>query len=74
MTNITSLGERDETFIQQGDILSSMNFSKNGKFLAIGDYGGRCIVFQTNQDENNLHKQQPPINYDYYMEFQAHER
>lgn len=45
-----------------------MNFSRNGKYLAIGDYGGRCIVFEKQLDDNKV------VNFDYFMEFQAHDK
>jgi hypothetical protein len=48
--------------------LSALSFDKTGKFLSIGDYGGRCIIFKKTIDEND------GLNYDYYMEFQAHDK
>lgn len=29
-----------------GDILSAMEFDKNGDHLAVGDQGGRVIIFE----------------------------
>jgi len=68
VTNITSLGEQDGTQILQGDILSALAFDTTGKFLSIGDYGGRCIIFNEGKDEDN-HR-----TFEYYMEFQAHDK
>ena len=65
LTNLTSLGEQDITQITQGDILSALAFDTTGRFLSIGDYQGRCIIFtETGEGDNK--------NFDYYMEFQAH--
>lgn len=60
---LTCLGEQDEKKIQQSDILSSMAFDTTGKYLSVGDYGGRCIIFQKNTDENFQ------TSFDYLMEF-----
>jgi len=40
-----------------------MAFDTTGKYLSVGDYGGRCIVFQKNTDENFQ------TSFDYLMEF-----
>lgn len=63
LTNMTSLGEQDSTQILQGDILSALAFDTTGKFLSIGDYGGRCIIFSEGLDEDKNKT------FDYYMEF-----
>lgn len=52
LSSMTSLGERDSTQILQGDILSALAFDTTGKFLSIGDYGGRCIIFSEVLDED----------------------
>jgi len=39
-----------------------MSFSSKGKFLSIGDYGGRCIIFEKVMNDNKQ-------NYEYYTEF-----
>jgi hypothetical protein len=52
LSNMTSLGEKDSSQILQGDILSALAFDTTGKYLSIGDYGGRCIIFSENIDEN----------------------
>lgn len=46
LSNLTSLGEPDSTQINKTDILSAMAFDSYGKNLSVGDYGGRCIVFE----------------------------
>jgi hypothetical protein len=45
-----SLGEPDANNVNKHDILSSMAFCSTGKMLAVGDYGGRCIVFERTPD------------------------
>lgn len=29
-----------------GDMISAIGFDKSGDFLAIGDRGGRCVIFE----------------------------
>ena len=43
---INGLGERNESNISKSDILSAINFDKTGNYLAVGDHGGRVIVFR----------------------------
>jgi len=42
---MNTLGEPDPNNISKQDILSSINFDKNGNYLCVGDRGGRVIVF-----------------------------
>ena len=44
------------------DIVSAIEFDETGDFLAVGDRGGRVVVFE--QDAND---------YKFYAEFQSHE-
>ena len=44
------LGETDPTNITKQDLLSSIAFDKQGQMLAVGDRGGRVIVFQRVDD------------------------
>jgi len=46
-----SLGEADTSSINKHDILSAMSFDARGNYLAVGDYGGRCIIFERTQSE-----------------------
>lgn len=43
---INGLGERNESNISKSDILSAIAFDKTGNYLAVGDHGGRVIVFK----------------------------
>ena len=45
LLNMSSLGEPDPTKITKHDLLSSINFDKQGEYLSVGDRGGRIIVF-----------------------------
>jgi hypothetical protein len=45
-----------------------MAFDTRGKYLSVGDYGGRCIVFERKIDQNLQ------TSFEYMMEFQAHDR
>jgi len=51
LTHMMSLGEPDTSSINKHDILSAMSFDARGNYLAVGDYGGRCIIFERNQSE-----------------------
>jgi serine/threonine-protein phosphatase 2A regulatory subunit B len=46
--------------------LQSITFDKQGKFLSVGDRGGRIIIFQRIEEEGQ-------VDYDYLTEFQSHE-
>ena len=48
LSHMMSLGEPDPSSINKHDILSAIAFDAKGKHLAVGDYGGRCIVFERN--------------------------
>lgn len=39
------LGEPDPTNITKHDLLNSIKFDYTGNYLAVGDRGGRVIVF-----------------------------
>jgi serine/threonine-protein phosphatase 2A regulatory subunit B len=43
--NLAVLGETDASSITKQDLLSSISFDKHGNYLAVGDRGGRIIVF-----------------------------
>lgn len=58
----------------EADILSAVEFDPSGKYLAIGDKGGRVMVF----NRNSLHKpsgrlHQHSQSYTFHTEFQSHE-
>ena len=42
---LSTLGEPDPANITKQDLLQSITFDKQGKFLSVGDRGGRIIVF-----------------------------
>lgn len=64
------------------DILSSLEFNEDGRYLAVGDNGGRVILFQ--QEEAHTTPQQEMVfdmeseseseSYKFFSEFQSHER
>ena len=43
--NMSSLGEPDPGNITKQDLLAAIAFDKHGEYLAVGDRGGRVIVF-----------------------------
>lgn len=64
--NLTSLGEPDPASITKSDLLSALSFDKQGQLLAVGDRGGRVIVFQKIEEGG-------ATDFDYLSEFQSHE-
>lgn len=62
------MGERDQARISDGDVLSTINFDKTGKFLAVGDGGGRVIMFKYSEINGSRY-----FDYKYHTEIQAHE-
>jgi hypothetical protein len=44
-----------------------MSFSRDAKYLAIGDYGGRCILFEKSTHAGTT-------SYEYSLELQAHDK
>lgn len=43
---INGLGERDMAQVTDSDVLSAITFDKSGEYLAVGDRGGRVIIFR----------------------------
>jgi len=43
---INGLGERDAMQVADSDVLSTIKFSQSGEYLALGDHGGRVIIFK----------------------------
>ena len=62
MANMSSLGEPDPANITKQDILSALAFDKHGKFLSVGDRGGRAIIFQMIEEDGET-------DFDYLTEF-----
>lgn len=63
-------GDRVDTEddIAEADIISSVQFSPDGEYLATGDRGGRVVLFERNQKDTGN-----PAEYRFYTEFQSHE-
>ncbi|CAM9165319.1 unnamed protein product [Heterosigma akashiwo] len=63
-------GDSSTTVVTDADILSAVEFSSDGEFLATGDHGGRIVIFQK--------KKGKPVGknaeYKFLMEFQSHEQ
>ena len=60
--NLNVLGETDPSNITKQDLLSAIAFDKQGTMLAVGDRGGRVIVFQRTEDHGL-------VDYEYMSEF-----
>ncbi len=60
---MNGLGERDPAHVSETDILSAMSFDKTGEYLAVGDKGGRVIVFRYTDLKNSRY-----FDYRYFSE------
>lgn len=45
---INGLGEKNAQQVADSDLLSAIKFSDTGDYLALGDHGGRVIIFKRN--------------------------
>ena len=66
---LDGLGEPNSSQITKQDILSAINFDRNGTYLSVGDKGGRVIIF-----ERIVDKEAGTTDFEYFTEFQSHER
>ena len=60
---VNGLGERDMNNVSDTDILTAMNFDSSGEYLAVGDKGGRVIVFRFTDLKNSRY-----LDYRYFSE------
>jgi hypothetical protein len=67
LSHLTSLGEPDPSAINKHDILSALAFDAKGNHISVGDYGGRCIIFERSKLDSK-------DDFEYLTEFQAHEK
>ena len=65
---INGLGERDIQNVNESDILTAVTYDKRGEYLAVGDRGGRVIVFRYTDLKNSRY-----FDYRYFQEIQSHE-
>ena len=65
---VNGLGERERMNINDTDILTAIKFDKSGQFLAVGDKGGRVIIFRYTDLKNSRY-----FDYRYFSEIQSHE-
>ena len=65
---MNTLGEPNPNNISRHDILSAIQFDRQGDFLSVGDLGGRIIIFERTKND----KGEP--DFEYLTEFQAHEK
>jgi len=62
-------GDSSTTVVTDADILSAIEFSEDGEFLATGDKGGRLVIFKKKPGK----PQAKYPEYRFAMEFQSHE-
>ena len=60
---VNGLGERDPASVTGTDILTALNFDQSGEYLAVGDRGGRVIVFRYTDLKNSRY-----FDYRYFSE------
>jgi len=54
--------------VQQADIVSALSFDDTGNYLAVGDHGGRVVIFKQAETKATKH-----LEYEFWIEFQSHE-
>lgn len=62
----------EEGITSDADIISCVEFSHDGEFLATGDKGGRVVIFQRDQSGKFVNGQRS-TDYNVYSTFQSHE-
>lgn len=65
---INGLGERELENVTEQDQLTAVTFDKTGDYLAVGDKGGRVIVFRHADLRSSRY-----FDYRYFTEIQSHE-
>ena len=65
---INGLGERESQSVTESDVLTAVAYDKTGEYLAVGDKGGRVIVFRYNELKTSRY-----FDYRYFSEIQSHE-
>lgn len=60
---INGLGERGLDIVTESDVLTSISFDDSGQFLAVGDRGGRVVVFRYTELKNSRY-----FDYRYFAE------
>ena len=63
LRNMNNLGEPNSSAICKQDLLSAISFDHTGDILAVGDQGGRIILFERIVDDKGQ------VNFDYFAEF-----
>jgi len=61
--------------VAESDVLSAIKFSQSGEYLALGDNGGRVILFKRSSSASNSskHSSSRYFDYKYLTEIQSHE-
>lgn len=65
---INGLGERDTKNVTDSDVLTAISFDNTGEYLAVGDKGGRVIIFRYVDLKNSRY-----FDFRYFAEVQSHE-
>ena len=60
--------ENSDLNVSKNDLLTAITYDKTGKYLAVGDQGGRVIIFKYNELKNSRY-----FDYRYFTEIQSHE-
>jgi len=54
--------------VTDSDVLTAVSYDKTGEYLAVGDKGGRVIIFRYNELKSSRY-----FDYRYFSEIQSHE-
>ena len=65
--------------VQDGDTINAIQFDKTGDYIAVGDKGGRIMMFEREEKKKSDEKKKKKgsdkrnLDYKFYCEFQSHE-
>jgi len=59
--------------VQDVDVVSAIEFDDTGDFIAVGDKGGRIVLFEREKDKGEKSPKKKNLDYKFYAEFQSHE-
>jgi len=55
------------------DVVSAIEFDDTGDYIAVGDRGGRIVIFERDEKRKDNHVTKKNPEYKFYTEFQSHE-
>jgi serine/threonine-protein phosphatase 2A regulatory subunit B len=69
--NTSFLNKTDDIFLV--DVVSAIEFDDTGEYIAVGDRGGRIVLFEREGGKSAEKKKLKNVEYKFYAEFQSHD-